>query len=387
MLGVNLVINPEQALVLNRIFTMYAGGQGKGTIAIQLNSEEIGGPNGPWSRYTIHEMLRNEKYRGVFVWGRTKKARNPETGRKVSRATPESQWRTVVVPECRIISDELWEAVKKRLKTAKESFRKLGGMTRTERGRTYLFSGILTCGECGGNMVICSGGGKRGYVKYGCHAHKHNGMCANKLMIRQDRLETQLLDAIERKIFKPVVFDSIIKRCEEELEVRLSEIERQGVTVSVESLKKDLEDRKRRQGRLIDAIETRGDINSLTERLRALEDEIKGIQNAISTHRPMKRDDAVNKLREQIAATLGGLKELLVTEKDISRGRAALAKHVGKLVLTPAIQDGRPIYKVEGSVSVQGDTEKCRMQLVARDGIEPPTPAFSGLSTDLPKWF
>jgi len=25
--------------------------------------------------------------------------------------------------------------------------------------------------------------------------------------------------------------------------------------------------------------------------------------------------------------------------------------------------------------------------MVARDGIEPPTPAFSGLSTELAKWF
>ena len=34
-----------------------------------------------------------------------------------------------------------------------------------------------------------------------------------------------------------------------------------------------------------------------------------------------------------------------------------------------------------GSVSVQppADTGKCRMQLVARDGTEPPPPAFSGL--------
>ena len=32
---------------------------------------------------------------------------------------------------------------------------------------------------------------------------------------------------------------------------------------------------------------------------------------------------------------------------------------------------------------IQRDREKCRMQVVARDGIEPPTPAFSGLrSTD-----
>ena len=227
--GVKLEINPALAAVINRIFTMYTGGMGQGAIAIQLNRGGVAGPKGHWSRYTIHEMLRNERYRGVFVWGRTKKDRNPETGKKISRPTLESGWRRVEVPAWRIVPEELWRAVEERRKLAGERLHQLGGMTRTERGKSYLFSGTLACGECGGSMVICAGGGKRGYVKYGCHA------------------------------------------------------------------------------------------------------------------------------------------------------KEALAKHIGKLVLTPVQRDGRPVYKVSGNVSVQPDSEKCRMLVVARDGIEPPTPAFSGL--------
>jgi DNA invertase Pin-like site-specific DNA recombinase len=101
--GVKLVIHAEQAAVVRRIFEMYANGMGLRAIAVQLNGEGVPGPKGIWSRYTIHEMLRNERYRGVSVWGRTKKGRNPETGGKVSRAAPESNWRRVDVPEWRII--------------------------------------------------------------------------------------------------------------------------------------------------------------------------------------------------------------------------------------------------------------------------------------------
>ena len=79
------MIDPEQAAVVMRIFEMYANGMGLRAIAVQLNGEGVPGPNGVWSRYTIHEMLRNERYRGVSVWGRTKKGRDPESGRKVSR--------------------------------------------------------------------------------------------------------------------------------------------------------------------------------------------------------------------------------------------------------------------------------------------------------------
>ena len=121
VLGVMLEINPDQAGVVKRIFTMFAGGVGLGAIAIQLNGEGVAGPNGPWSRYTIHEMLRNERYRGVYVWGRTKKDRNPENGRKVSRSTPPSSWRHVDVPEWRIIPEDLWQAVQGNARKSVES--------------------------------------------------------------------------------------------------------------------------------------------------------------------------------------------------------------------------------------------------------------------------
>ena len=68
--------------------------------------------------------------------------------------------------------------------------------------------------------------------------------------------------------------------------------------------------------------------------------------------------------------------------------KTALAKHVGKLVLTPALRDGRPLYTVTGRITIPPDGEagKCRKQLVDRDRIEPPTPAFSGPSGKLAHW-
>src|SRR5262249_8185678 len=140
----------------------------------------------------------------------------------------------------------------------------------------------------------------RGYVKYGCHTHKHNGTCGNKLMIRQDRLEEQLLDAIKQRILRPRILDAAVKQCEDELRKRLLEMARQGSIRSIESLTKDLEDKKRRQATLIDAIETGGDIASLTDRLRALEGEIKRIQHAIASHRPVKMDEVMSGLREHL---------------------------------------------------------------------------------------
>ena len=55
---------------------------------------------------------------------------------------------------------------------------------------------------------------------------------------------------------------------------------------------------------------------------------------------------------------------------NIARAKTAFAKHLGKLVLTPVQRDGRYVYRVSGNISVQPDADKCRMQVVARDGIQ-----------------
>ena len=47
--GVKLVIHPERAAIVRRIFEMYASGMGLRAIAVQLNGEGVPGPNGIWS--------------------------------------------------------------------------------------------------------------------------------------------------------------------------------------------------------------------------------------------------------------------------------------------------------------------------------------------------
>ncbi len=53
--------------------------------------------------------------------------------------------------------------------------------------------------------------------------------------------------------------------------------------------------------------------------------------------------------------------------------------------MTPVQHDSGPVFEVSGAWKLTPDSNV--MPVVARDGIEPPTPAFSGLSTDHAKWF
>jgi site-specific DNA recombinase len=121
ILGVRLEPRDEQAAVVLRIFQLFADGMGLAAIAKTLNAEKVPAPQPPrtrtvqaWCPSSIWEMLRNERYRGVQVWNRTEKARNPETGRKVSKARPKEQWTRVAVPEWRIVVESLWNAVQAR---------------------------------------------------------------------------------------------------------------------------------------------------------------------------------------------------------------------------------------------------------------------------------
>jgi hypothetical protein len=44
------------------------------------------------------------------VWNRQRFLKDPDTGKRVARANPPSEWITKDVPELRIIDDEVWQA-------------------------------------------------------------------------------------------------------------------------------------------------------------------------------------------------------------------------------------------------------------------------------------
>src|SRR5262249_62247761 len=66
-----------------------------------------GGSQG-WAPTAIREMLHNELYRGRAISNRTKKAHR--RGTKTQDTRPVEDLIEVELPECRIVSEELWEA-------------------------------------------------------------------------------------------------------------------------------------------------------------------------------------------------------------------------------------------------------------------------------------
>jgi hypothetical protein len=67
-------------------------------------------------------MLHNERYHGVAIWNRTRKVRDPKTGRRMQRLRPRSECPVVESPHLRIISDAIWQRVQSRLATVNAVF-------------------------------------------------------------------------------------------------------------------------------------------------------------------------------------------------------------------------------------------------------------------------
>jgi len=343
--GVKLELDEAEAPIVERVFTMYANGNSLATIAKNLNAEGVQAPQPPrtrqmraWCPSSIREMVRNERYRGVFVWNRTKKERNPETGRKTSRPRPESDWVRVEVPEWRIVSEELWARVEAQIQRVGKrwSATSIGGQGRRGRGPKHLFSGFLICGVCGSRMTIVSGNGRRGYVKYGCPSHRNRGVCANSVMIRKDRLEDQLLTELSDRLLQPAMVDYALQSFHEQLQRRLQEIRDHADSAAngVLALQGKRQELKAKATNVTEAIAAIGHSPSLLAQLATIEAEIAKLDDRL-TEMNQPRDLAVSleDLREVLherAAEIGAL-----LRGDVEVARLALAKYVDRLVLTP----------------------------------------------------
>jgi hypothetical protein len=102
--------------------------------------------------------------------------------------------------------------------------RSVAGFGRIGHDPRYLFRGFIYCGLCGSKMIIVSGNGRRGYVKYGCPSHRYRGVCENRTMIRRDRLEEQLLTGLEKRVLSPEMIDYAFDRFQVEVQHRLKQI-------------------------------------------------------------------------------------------------------------------------------------------------------------------
>jgi hypothetical protein len=126
--------------------------------------------------------------------------KNPDTGKRVSRLNPPSEWMTREVPALRIISDELWAVAKARQEQTRHAMKSAGYVGRARRPQ-YLFSGLTKCGTCGAGFIMASKN------RLACFGARDQGRCDNHLTIRRDEVEARVLKALQEKLLRQDLFE------------------------------------------------------------------------------------------------------------------------------------------------------------------------------------
>ena len=202
-----LIIDPEAAEVVRRIFSMALSGIGAHKIARILNDEKVPSPTAYkqqhgihyhiaaknpnadlWSSPTVYQMLHNQLYVGDMVQGRHKKVSYKS---EKTIWLPQSQWIVVENTHEAIIDRGTFETVKMMLKERTRS----GG-----KGTIHPLAKKVVCGCCGSYMEQTgrqpkADGTQRRYVR--CRMHQRAPeVCGNKTCTDMNALENAVLERI-----------------------------------------------------------------------------------------------------------------------------------------------------------------------------------------------
>lgn len=176
-----ILINEEQAEVVRYIYKQYALGTYVKDIIDSLTSKGILNKGKPFARNTIYNILKNEKYAGIFRHG----------NEVFENMYP------------RIVSADVYDIVRNKTKANKY------GKRSTEV--IYLLRHKLTCGYCAepisAECGTTSTGQKRRYYK--CLGRKRHNGC-KKSMVRKELLENFVLDNIIKILHKPQIMECVV---------------------------------------------------------------------------------------------------------------------------------------------------------------------------------
>jgi len=260
----------------------------------------------------------------------------------------------VEVPGLRIVSEELWEQVQQVNQRMKDKIygRRQGGFNRTEASRTYLFSGLMTCGLCGGKFCVIIGG-HPSKVRYGCRNHRFRNTCTNKMTILRNRLEQQLIAAISENLLDPRLEQQRVQDFSAELKATIELEEKLAAEAASQTpkMKTERADLEQQAGRLADAIRQHGFSPYLSAELTKVESrmaEIDRLLTAKPTAKPTTFTD--EQVAEFLRQECRDFCDALAGDAEFARRE--IQKRIRSLVLAPTDTPDGHVLDVSGDVAL-----------------------------------
>ncbi|WP_144112679.1 recombinase family protein [Paraburkholderia sp. BCC1886] len=303
--GSDYVVSEEQAHWVQFIFEKFAAGWSTFQICDELNRLNVPSPrNSTWMRSALYGsprkgsgILNNSTYIGIYIWNRSQWIKDPDTGVRVrvQQDRPQDEWKTVKRDHYRIISDELWSAVRARM-----------GADRLNAGTSgkggfpkSLFGGLLRCPKCGGAMVSVN----RRY--YGCVTRKERGAHACEGMhIFREQTDERLLNVLRQELCSDEAqadIDSAVRRFFAAELLGAQETEKQAKD-KIESLTREI-------GNLTQALAEIGISAAIIERLEQSEAEREKLTQLLA--RTKGRRDLFTEVSQRVRQKTLELKEAL----------------------------------------------------------------------------
>jgi len=205
------VIYEAQAQVIRRVFQEYASGLTPIAIAKRLNADSIPSPRGgQWNASSIlghprrlNGILRNRLYAGKIVYNRSRKVKDPSTGRRLNRDNDPKARIERDAPHLRIVPEELWlkvRAIDVACAMATNGTRKSYGPR-----STHLLSGLVKCAACGRSYISHASNTLR------CSSVTNGKTCTNRRIVKRSSLETLVLDSLRDELTRKEAIEFFVE--------------------------------------------------------------------------------------------------------------------------------------------------------------------------------
>jgi site-specific DNA recombinase len=355
-------IDPQQAKVVRRIFTLFADGKGIHSIADTLNRDGIPGPRDSWTQGGVRAMLTNEHYIGQVIFG--KRVAVIREGRETLRHADPSEWVRQDRPDLRIIPAALWKRVDVRRRQGTAPFarqtreckdgRRRGGLLIGRPAGSdhseYLLTGFSTCAKCSGSIRISNRqhgqNPKNRRRVYVCSAHETRGkaICQNNTVVPQAVLDEIVVQAISG-VLDQRILDAAVERAFKRIKGR----ERQQPDRRTE-IERDLAEITKQQRAYLRAIAGGKPPKALVAELTALEARQVALEAEMGNLKKIVPIDE-GKIRAQLRESVRDVKTLLASTPI--RARQTLRRLlVDKITCTPFVENGKKGFRFSGTLAV-----------------------------------
>lgn len=351
-----LDIVEAEAEIVRRIFAQFIAGKSARAIVAALNAEGVPPPRGKfWRPTTIigHKrrgggIVFNDIYSGRITWNRVRMVRDPDTGRRVSRLNPESEWQRADAPELRIVDDATAAAARAQK------------IVKAPRGRpprvSHLLSGLLFCAACGGTMAIKDRYNGRRRVQ--CSHNRDSGVCSHGSAYYLDVVEKRIIGGLREKLGSRDAIAYFVSRFNTERQAAAA-----AATSSRDRLQRRIADARAALTRMQDAYMagTFG-LDELAARTPALRAALASAEAELAV---ADEPPPVIVLHPQAAAQyIADLERLAVlVDADLSAGRSDFAEALRRTIARVEIAPG-------GGISLSGRLESlCSPPFAGRSGL------------------